>query len=56
LTLLVHISKSVRPVKNGVMRCWHGYLFGVRCRWFAYSPDEATATPSSVASLKSKMV
>jgi len=31
------------------MRCWHGYLSGTRCRWFAYGPADATA--SSLASL-----
>jgi len=24
--------KGIRPVKNWVVRCWHGYLSGVRCR------------------------
>jgi len=27
------------------MRCWRGYLFGVRCKWIAYGPADATATP-----------
>jgi len=27
------------------MRCWHGYLSEARCKWFAYGPDDATATP-----------
>jgi len=36
-----------------IMRYWHGYLLGVRCKWFAYDPADATATPSSLASLKS---
>jgi len=22
--------------KNWVMRCWHGYLFGVKCKWFVH--------------------
>jgi len=31
--------------KNWVMSCWHGYLPGVRYKWFAYGPaDDATAT------------
>ena len=38
--------------KNWAMRCWRGYLYGERCRWFAYGPADATATPSSLASLK----
>jgi len=25
-----------------VMRCWHGYLSGVRCKWFAYDQADAT--------------
>ena len=35
------------------MRCWCGYLSGVRCKWFAYGLADAAATPSSLASLKS---
>ena len=30
------------------MTCWHGYLSGVRCKWFAYGPADATATPSKM--------
>ena len=46
--------KSIHPrVKKWVMRCWHSYLSGVRCKWFVYGPADATATPSSLASLKS---
>jgi len=33
--------KGIRPVKNWVMGCWHGYL--ARCR-FAYGPADTTAT------------
>jgi len=33
------------------MRCWCGYLSGAKCKWFAYGPADATATPSSLASL-----
>jgi len=32
---------GIRPVKNWLVGCWHGYLFGVRCR-FAYGPADAT--------------
>jgi len=32
--------KGIRPVKNWVVRCWHGYLSGARCR-LVY---DATAT------------
>ena len=35
--------KGIRPVKNWVVRCWHGYLSGARCRR-AYGPADATAT------------
>ena len=50
------IRKSIRPVKNWVMGYWRGYLSGVWCKWFAYGPADATATPSSLASVKSRMV
>jgi len=39
------VRKSIRPVKNRVMRCWCGYLSGARCRLFAYGPADATAIP-----------
>ena len=42
--------------KNSVVRYWHGYLSGARCKWFAYGPADATATPSSLAPVKSRMV
>jgi len=45
------VTKNIWPVKSWVMRCWHGYLSEVRCKWLARGPAEATATPSSVASL-----
>ena len=35
--------KGIRPVKNWVVRCWHGYLSGARC-WLAYGPADATAS------------
>jgi len=35
---------------------WRGYLCGARCKWFAYSPADATATPVSLGSLKSRLV
>jgi len=34
---------GIRPVKNWVVGCWHGYLSEARCR-FAYRPADATAT------------
>ena len=40
-----------------VVRYWCGYLSGgARCKWFAYGPADATATPSSLAPVKSRMV
>ena len=47
--------KAICPVKI-VVRYWHGYLSGARCKWFAYGPADATATPSSHALVKSRMV
>ena len=38
------VRKSIRPVKNWVMRSWCGYLSGARCRLFAYGPADATAS------------
>jgi len=35
---------------------WCGYLSGVRFKSFAYGPADATATPSSLAPVKSRMV
>ena len=52
-------QKSIWPVKNWVTGRGHGYLSAVRCRWLAYGPanaNKATATPSPLASLKSRMV
>ena len=46
------VRKCIRPVKIWAMRCWRGYLSGVRCKWLTYCPADATATPSSLASLK----
>ena len=34
-----------------VVSYWRGYVSGARCKWFAYGPADATATPSSLASL-----
>ena len=38
-----------------VVRYWRGYLSGARCKWFAYGPADATATPSSLAPVNSRM-
>ena len=35
--------KGIRPVKNWVVGCWHGYLSGARCR-LACGPADTTAT------------
>jgi len=48
--------KGIRLVKNWVVRYWHVCLSGARCKWFAYGPADATATPSSLAPVKSRMV
>jgi len=47
--------KGIRHVKlsREVLR---SYLSGARCKWFAYGPCDATATPSSLAPVKSRMV
>ena len=37
--------KSIRHVKNWVMRCSCGYLSGAWCRLFAYGPADANAIP-----------
>jgi len=36
-------SKGIRPIKNWVVGCWHGYLSWARCR-FVYGSADATAT------------
>jgi len=56
LTLLVGQQEGHPACRNWVVRYWHGYLSEVRCKWFAYGPADATATPSSLASVKSRMV
>ena len=55
-TLLFWRQEGHLACKNWVVRYWHGYLCGARCKWFAYGPADATATPSSLAPLKSRMV
>ena len=42
--------------KNWVVRYWRGYMSRARCKWFAYGPADATATPSSLAPVKSILV
>ena len=48
--------KGIWPVKNWVVRYWHGCLSGLRCKWFVYGPADANATASSHAPVKSRMV
>ena len=43
LTLLVGRQEGHPACKNGVVRCWHGYLSGTRCR-LAYGSADATAS------------
>ena len=50
------VRNSIRPVKNWLMGCWSGYQSDAMCKWFAYGPADATATPSSLAPAKSRMV
>jgi len=56
LTLLVGWQEGHLACKNWVVRYWRSYLSGARCKWFAYGPADATATPSSLAPVKSSMV
>jgi len=41
--LLVGRQEGIRPVKNWMVGCWHGYLSEARYR-LAYGPADATAT------------
>ena len=45
------VKKSIQLVKHWMMSCWRDYLSGVRCKWSAYGPADATGIPSSLASL-----
>jgi len=40
--------KSIQPIKTWVLRCWHGYLSEVRCKWLAHDLVGTTATPASL--------
>ena len=45
------VRKSIRPVKNLVMKCWFGYLPGARCRLVAlYGPVDAIASQDPIIS------
>jgi len=56
LMLLVGWQEGHLACKNRVVRYWHGYLSGERCKSFAYGPADASATLSSLAPVKSKIV
>jgi len=56
LKLLVRRQEEHPARKNWLVRCWRGYLTGASCKWFAYGPADVTATLSSLASLKSRLV
>jgi len=56
LTLLVGHQEEHLACKKWVTRCWHGYMFRARSKCFAYGPADATATLSSLASLKCRLV
>jgi len=56
LMVLVGRQEGHLACKNWVMTYWRGCVSGVRCKWFAYGPADATATPSSVVPLKSRTV
>jgi len=43
LMLLVGLQEGHPACENWVMRYWHGYLSGARCKWFAYGSADATA-------------
>jgi len=55
-TLLVGRQKKYLAYKNWVIRYWRGYLSGARCERFGCGAADATASPSSLASLKSTLV
>ena len=54
LTLLVGRQEGHPACKNWVVGYWHGYLSGAMCKQFAYGPADHTATPSSLAPIKSR--
>jgi len=41
--------KGVWPVKNWVVGCWHGYLSGVKCKWFIYRMVQLTPLPPIIS-------
>jgi len=55
-TLLIWWQKGHLACKNWVVRYWRGYLFGAWCKWFAYSPADATASRLSLWSWLTQVV
>ena len=56
VTVTCHTTVNCHLCDTWAVRYWLGYLSGARCKWFAYGPVDATATPSSLAPVKSRMV
>jgi len=54
--VVFHSRKVISLSQLCIVSCWRGYLSGVRCNLFAHGPADATVTPLSLASLKSKLV
>jgi len=54
--MLVGLQEGHLACKIRVVRYWRGYLSGARCKCVAYGPADATATLSSLAPVKSRMV
>ena len=56
--LMLLVGKDHPAYKNWVMRCWCGYLSGVRCRLFAHGPVDAITTPKPhhIAAFKSRLI
>jgi len=54
--LLVGWQEGHMACQNWVVRYWRDYLSRARCKWFAYGPADATATPLSLAPVKSRVV
>ena len=49
-TLLTGRQEEHPACKKLSMRCWYGYLSGVRCRLFSYGPADVTASPNPIIS------
>jgi len=58
LTLLVGRREEHLACKklSDELLAWLYVWTGAKCKWFAYHPADATATPSSLALIKSKTV